>query len=225
VQLLLRLVVMAIVLGSVYFFREEFQRVPERIAGKKVILPPMPDFQSLPRRVGCWVGFISHEIEISELHVGNLLVGGSVYVSVEIGDNPPMRTKAIELSDGSFLPFSDRFRVESHWLDGTCIFSVVDQQDALGCCDTVARLEIPARTLITHARERKEYFRFELIPEGRRLCSEAARKDERPYAAMRIRDVTCRGKKAANPEDASGKHLLVAKQRGYGGCAETICEM
>jgi len=157
-------------------------------------------------------------VEVSEVHLGHIdavlcpAPGGHVSVAVRGGgreDWRARRTRPVEYAGDAFLAFPEVLHVHvsptptarpgdsERW----CVISVWEE-DAAGEGDRdveVARVEVPAREFLTNARSRQEYFRFDLLPGGgafrradprRRGDEAAARSGERPYVAMRLRDVT-----------------------------------
>jgi len=133
-----------------------------------------------------YVGVASYKIEISEIHLGSLLGGDDVFVRLVDGGaaGQERRTKVVRRSDGSFLRFVEVFVLDVRKVDGKLLISVHDDRGEL------ASLELPALELIRLARRpNQEYFRSELQPSPV-LGVILQGSQRRPYAAMRIRDIT-----------------------------------
>lgn len=155
----------------------------------------------------CWpleplgraLGIAYQTVEISEIQLGHLLVGGDVYVQIDIGTNPLLNTRTINKSDGVFLRFNSIFKVNVRKTENPCVFKVFDQDVLLH--DQIAQLEINAWEFVNLARKgsadaNSGYFRFDLQHRERRLKSGKLGKSftnpdgVRPYIAMRLREVT-----------------------------------
>jgi len=127
-----------------------------------------------------------YKVEVGEIHVGSLLGGGDVQVSLSVGGGPASCTEVIRRSDGSFLRFGETFAFELRKGGSPLLLQVIDGRGKL------ARLELPATEAINLAcREQCQFFRSELIAEEALLQDmDGKASSRRPYAAMRIRDVT-----------------------------------
>lgn len=134
------------------------------------------------------MGAAHYRIEISEIHVGSLLGGGDVQVSVAVGEGAtdPQCTEVVRRCDGSFLKFGETFVMDVRKGGQPLVLQVIDSRGKL------ASLRLPAREAITLAlREHSHYYRSELVAEPallQQLSQEAS--DRKPYAAMKIRDLT-----------------------------------
>lgn len=151
----------------------------------------------------CWpleplgraIGLAYQQVEISEIQLGHLLVGGDVYVCVDIGTNPLLNTRTINQSDGVFLRFRETFKVNVRKTDGPCVFKVIDQDVLMS--DQIAQLEINAWEFVNLARKGSSdansgYYRFDLQHRQRRMKQQVMKGPGglRPYIAMRLREVT-----------------------------------
>jgi len=152
----------------------------------------------------CWpleplgraVGLTYQAVEISEIQLGHLLVGGDVYVGIDIGTNPVLNTRTINQSDGVFLRFRESFRVNVRKTDKPCVFKVIDQDVLMH--DQIAQLEINAWEFVNLARKgsadaNSGYYRFDLQHRQKRMKAASKAKGSdglRPYIAMRLREVT-----------------------------------
>jgi len=147
-----------------------------------------------------YFGVSAYAIEISEIHIGNVLVGGDVYVHLALGPDQEFHTPLVQLSDGAFLKFNAAFVIKVGKNDSPLVLSVIDKDPLMQ--DRVAFLEIPALELLRLAQEQqnREYYRFDLVPDSSRAWAmrgsesscEAGKEERQPYTAMRIRDVTAR---------------------------------
>jgi len=122
-------------------------------------------------------------VEVSEIHIGSILAGGDVFVSLQLPTGEERRTEAIKRTDGGFLRFSEMFTFNVRTSDAP--FSLIVSE---GPGRRLAHYQMPARELVNLAkREHREYFRCELVP-GQAFP--ASGRNKKPYAAMRIRKVT-----------------------------------
>jgi hypothetical protein len=179
----------------------------------------------------CWpleplgraLGLAYQAVEISEIQLGHLLIGGDVFVSIDIGTNPLMNTRTINKSDGVFLRFNETFRVNVRKTDAPCLFKVIDQDVLIS--DQIAQLEINAREFVNMATKgsadaNSGYFRFDLQHrerkkgQGVKMPRTRSPGITRPYIAMRLREVT--GDKFAG---VSGEYL---EQRSGAEFLETL---
>lgn len=125
-----------------------------------------------------YAGLMPCKVEVAEIHVGNLLAGKDFCIVLRDGQGSEHRTQSVQQSDGSFLKFGEIFTLDVRKSDQPVTLSVID---ANGEC---ARLEIPARNLVSLAQRRHErYFRSD-------LSTPRPQPGNPPYAAMRFRDVT-----------------------------------
>lgn len=154
----------------------------------------------------CWpleplgraIGLTYQTVEISEIQLGHLLVGGDVYVQIDIGTNPIFNTRTINKSDGVFLRFKENFKVNVRKTDNPCVFKIIDQDVLVS--DQIAQLEINAWEFVNlackgSADASSGYFRFDLQHRQRRLKQQTFAgftnpAGYRPYIAMRLREVT-----------------------------------
>lgn len=154
----------------------------------------------------CWpleplgraVGLTYISVEISEIQLGHLLVGGDVYVSIDIGTNPLLNTRTINKSDGVFLRFKESFKVNVRKTEKPCIFRIMDQDVLMH--DQIAQLEINAWEFVNLARKgsadaNSGYYRFDLQHRQRRKWQKTVKgftnpNALRPYIAFRLREVT-----------------------------------
>eukprot|EP00746_Dinoflagellata_sp_MGD_P162878 gnl/MRDRNA2_/MRDRNA2_90624_c0_seq1.p1 gnl/MRDRNA2_/MRDRNA2_90624_c0~~gnl/MRDRNA2_/MRDRNA2_90624_c0_seq1.p1 ORF type:complete len:488 (-),score=91.70 gnl/MRDRNA2_/MRDRNA2_90624_c0_seq1:9-1472(-) len=154
----------------------------------------------------CWpleplgraVGLTYISVEISEIQLGHLLVGGDVYVSIDIGTNPLLNTRTINKSDGVFLRFKESFKVNVRKTEKPCLFKIMDQDVLMH--DQIAQLEINAWEFVNLARKgsadaNSGYYRFDLQHRQRRIKGGTVKGFTnpgalRPYIAMRLREVT-----------------------------------
>jgi hypothetical protein len=144
--------------------------------------------------LGRFIGLAYEAVEISEIQLGHLLVGGDVYVSIDIGTNPIFNTRTINQSDGVFLRFRETFRVNVRKTDNPCIFKIIDQDVLMS--DQIAQLEINAWEFVRLAKQGRSdassgYYRFDLQHRQRRNRQQTKGPGgHRPYIAMRLREVT-----------------------------------
>mmetsp|Transcript_30905 Transcript_30905/g.67712 ORF Transcript_30905/g.67712 Transcript_30905/m.67712 type:complete len:398 (-) Transcript_30905:118-1311(-) len=142
-----------------------------------------PRIDAALRRLG-----VSHyKIEISEIHVGSLLSGGSIHVRISSDVGEWYRTQAIVQDDGSFMRFKETAVLNVRLSDGPYVVAVYNDQGEL------ARLSMRPMELVQLAQRRhREFYRAELEADEQRLQDLNKGRDStrKPYAAMRIRDVT-----------------------------------
>lgn len=144
--------------------------------------------------VGRALGLTYQTVEISEIQLGHLLVGGDVFVSIDIGTNPLINTRTINQSDGVFIRFKEAFKVNVRKTDKPCMFKVIDQDVLMS--DQIAQLEINAWEFVKLALQGSAdassgYYRFDLQHRQRRMKKDTKGPGGlRPYIAMRLREVT-----------------------------------
>jgi hypothetical protein len=154
----------------------------------------------------CWpleplgraVGLTYQTVEVSEIQLGHLLVGGDVYVCVDIGTNPLLNTRTINKSDGVFLRFNEVFKVNVRKTERACKFKVIDQDVLMH--DQIAQLEINAWEFVNLAKKgsadaNSGYYRFDLQHRQQRKKHQTSKSSTnpsglRPYIAMRLREVS-----------------------------------
>eukprot|EP00746_Dinoflagellata_sp_MGD_P167027 gnl/MRDRNA2_/MRDRNA2_97324_c0_seq1.p1 gnl/MRDRNA2_/MRDRNA2_97324_c0~~gnl/MRDRNA2_/MRDRNA2_97324_c0_seq1.p1 ORF type:complete len:470 (+),score=62.76 gnl/MRDRNA2_/MRDRNA2_97324_c0_seq1:85-1494(+) len=151
----------------------------------------------------CWpltplgraLGLTYMSVEISEIQLGHLPCKGDVFVTIDIGTNQLMHTRTINRSDGVFLRFRERFKVNVRKTDGDCVFKVTDQDILVH--DEIARLEISAWEFCKLAKQGNKsggsgFYRFDLQHGGQKRTKHIKGHHDsvRPYIAFRLRDVT-----------------------------------
>lgn len=145
------------------------------------------------------LGLVEYQVEISELLLGNLNSScGTLSVSVKVGSTGQIfNTHGVSANTatGNFLFFTDEvFQAKIRRMGGLCEFRVIDQDTPMKDC--VAMAEVPAATLVDLAVQRKDYFQIDLLEgpwrEESRVemaASAAPESRQRPYLAMRLRDL------------------------------------
>eukprot|EP00747_Dinoflagellata_sp_TGD_P161756 gnl/TRDRNA2_/TRDRNA2_178603_c0_seq1.p1 gnl/TRDRNA2_/TRDRNA2_178603_c0~~gnl/TRDRNA2_/TRDRNA2_178603_c0_seq1.p1 ORF type:complete len:658 (+),score=153.72 gnl/TRDRNA2_/TRDRNA2_178603_c0_seq1:48-2021(+) len=145
-------------------------------------------------------GIGSYVVEISEIQIANLLVGGDVYVHVhQPSSHEQMRTKPIQpvitsIDHGSLLKYTESFVINVRKYDDPLVITVVDRDPMME--ESIARVEIPTQELLSCAAQTREFFRFNLKTKAQRTlkCPQPEPDEENtsnePYAAMRLRDFT-----------------------------------
>lgn len=138
-------------------------------------------------------GIAHHMIEISQIHLGNLLASGDVYATLRTPQGHDLRTLVAPHSDGSFYSFKEAFIVSVRKSDHPYALQVFDSQGEL------ASLELPAWKLVSLAMRpcKQEYFRTEfhtkavdtLEAVNQKPANASGDASPKPYAAMRIRVV------------------------------------
>jgi len=178
------------------------------------ILEPMLRYLGLGLRV----------IEISEVQVRNLSVGGDAYVVFQVGPEPEQRSGSVEQTEAGLLRFEEAFtfRVLQGDREGKCICWVMDR-DPLAEEERAARLEISVQELLRLVRRRHgEYFDFDLDVQARRhrpsTVAGTAQRGARPCLAMRVRDITNPQVTKPSPVGAQLRrpHLLQSHSGGGG---------
>lgn len=132
-------------------------------------------------------------VEIAEIQLGHFDESSDcsvlrVVVTPASGKSVRTRTGVPMDGDGGsiYLSFADIIIIPADSCDGPVVFSVYGS-DALMDEDRLARVEVSVQTLLSMARERREYFTLDLEPEGWCFRRDAA---HRPFLAMRICEVT-----------------------------------
>lgn len=142
----------------------------------------------------------SHQVEISEIHISSMFSDRDVRVMLGIRGAGKKRysTKVIRQSHDSFIRFEDTFVLDVQATDPALMVVVCEgsaSSDSESCSkDALAHLELPVQELLTLAKRRhREFYRAELAMSTDVLVAlggEVA--SRRPYAAMRLRDVSPR---------------------------------
>lgn len=147
-------------------------------------------------------GVSRYVIEVSEITIclPSAPAGGDICVTVQMGRDSCLRTtSAVSLAGSPVYKFRDAFGLEVGKSDGLCVFGVIDRNRIPGMeVQKLARLEITAEDLLKAAHQHgTEYFRYGLcvspvksapLPNG--MIDEDSSVEQRPYLAMKIRDVS-----------------------------------
>jgi len=147
------------------------------------------------------LGLCSYQVEISDVHVGSLLAGRDVHVTISADRGQSMSSQVIQKCDGSFMRFAESFVFDVRTSDRAITLAVCDSGG------TLAYIEFNAFELVNLSHRRhKEFYRTALIATEYALqaLGEAAAV-RKPYAAMRIRDVTSNS--PTSPVEATAKGL------------------
>lgn len=135
-------------------------------------------------------------IEVAEMQLGNIderLVQGGVRVVVKPGgDGNAIRSRAGVPIGGAgdvagYLSFADVIIVPVEEGDAPVIFSVLDCDGLMD--DKIASAVVLAQELLSMARQRRQYFCFDLRVEGRRWNNDYDSGRCLPYLAIRLREV------------------------------------
>lgn len=147
-------------------------------------------------------GMSRYVVEVSEITIclPSAPAGGDLCVTVQKGRENCLRsTSAVSLAGSPVYKFRDTFCLEVGRSDGLCVFGVVDRDRSPGSdVQKLARLEITAEDLLKAANQKgTDYFRYGLCtsptegaPQQRGMIDEDNDGEQRPYLAMRIRDVS-----------------------------------
>lgn len=148
------------------------------------------------------VGVSRYEVEVSEITIclPSVPAGGDICVTVQIGRESCLRTtSAVSLAGSPVYKFRDAFCLEVGKSDGLCVLGVVDRDQSPGAgVQQLARLEITAEDLLKAAHQKgTDYFRYGLcvssaksVPQQDGMIDEDCDVEQRPYLAMRVRDVS-----------------------------------
>mmetsp|Transcript_36527 Transcript_36527/g.117241 ORF Transcript_36527/g.117241 Transcript_36527/m.117241 type:complete len:660 (-) Transcript_36527:53-2032(-) len=112
--------------------------------------------------------------------------------------------------DGAYLSFADVVIVPVEEGDGPCVFSVYDCDGLMD--DRIATVAVSPQELLSMARQRRQYFCLDLVPERRRQClefEEPSAAAAAPYLALRLREVS-----ADAVRDSTGQPPLQQRPTG-----------
>lgn len=166
-------------------------------------------------------GMSRYAVEVSEITIclPSTPSGGDICVTVQMGRDSCLRTTSAEsVPDSPVYRFRDVFRLDVGKSDGLCVFGVVDRDRSPGTeVQKLARLEITAEDLLKAAhQEGTEYFRYGLCsslakstaPQLNGMIDEDEDVEQRPYLAMKIRDVSGAGSRPGHAGvQKSGLHM------------------
>jgi len=171
-------------------------RVSQRSSGAST-------FGALLQRAGL-VSKTCGVVEVAELQVGNIdemLGGSSLHVVIEPGngmqaestrsgvriDPPDDSPSSSSNADCQYIAFSDDFMFDVDQGDGLWVFSVFNC-DAL-MDDKIASVSLPAKELLSMARQRREYFSMELRMQSRHWQRLDESQGIRPFISMRLAEL------------------------------------
>lgn len=133
-----------------------------------------------------WTTIKPYIIEVDEMHIGGF-PKGTMRLTLSTGSQE-FETSAIVDTRGTFVRFPEAFTFEARLTDSSCVFCVFN--DALGV--EVGRKEMSAKEVLALATRRQEYYRTDLnvadVISGVKVVEGRSR--PKPFAAMRVRDVT-----------------------------------
>lgn len=164
-----------------------------------------------------YLGVSSYAVEISEIHLGNVLVGAEVYVNLRLGPDQEFNTPLVEKSDGAVFKFTSAFVFQVGRNDKPLVLSVISKDNLVQ--DRLAYLEIPALELLMLAHEqgksRREYFRFDLVSQAISSLRVSHEDEHQPYTAVRLRDVTESVLRQAPEASADEEHFASSTSNCY----------
>lgn len=163
-------------------------------------------------------GMSRYSVEVSEITIclPNGPQGGDICVTVQMGRNSCLRTTSADSLAGSpVYKFRDAFCLDVGKSDGLCVFGVIDRDRPGSEVQKLARLEITAEDLLKAAhQEGTEYFRYGLcsslvktIPHMNGMIDEEEEVEQKPYLAMKIRDVSAVSSRSHAGVQKSGLHI------------------
>eukprot|EP00929_Paragymnodinium_shiwhaense_P015369 TRINITY_DN12344_c0_g1_i2.p1 TRINITY_DN12344_c0_g1~~TRINITY_DN12344_c0_g1_i2.p1 ORF type:complete len:349 (+),score=49.36 TRINITY_DN12344_c0_g1_i2:369-1415(+) len=175
------------------------------------------------------LGVKEHLIEISQIHVGSMLVGQDIWVSLRVTDkhgvDHSFSTEALQQHDGTFLRFPEEFLLKLWNSDAPVLLEVCGEAGEL------ASLELDVAKLLDIARSRgsggPEFYReeFTFVSEQTMRQLGGRRSGRQPYVAMRIRDlsgVALLPTAGAEAQPSSPSAATRRKSRA-GDAAEQLC--
>lgn len=127
------------------------------------------------------LGLTQYKVEVSEIHLGSLFSDSNdICINFRMGNGTECWTKVLKNGDGAFLRFNDVLELSVCGSDAPSTICITDRRGDL------AHVELPAAELVRLAtRPHQEYFRTELT--ATRALGEVS--DQRPYVAMRLRNI------------------------------------
>jgi hypothetical protein len=138
-------------------------------------------------------GYGAHELEISQIQVGNLPAGGDVFVAIQVGRSREVRTQVAERSMASVVQFKEPLRFSIPWFgpdSRRCLFRIGNAD--LPSEDTIAFVEIPSKELLQRLKVRRghpQLCNFTL------LSKVPTMNGTHPYISMKLQDVSSEGRK------------------------------